>query len=217
MKIISYVFSSIFALVFLSLLVIFHPLQWISVNLFGSKGHSKMVACLNFSLTKSLLLLGVPVRLINNQKLPENTTIIFVSNHQSTFEVAPLGYFFRKYNAKFVSKIELGKGIPSVSYNLKKGGAALINRKDPKQAISELMEFAKRINKNKWSAVIFPEGYIVPVTINNSWKVFKHGKFPLGLGSPITITTHHPIKIDSLPFDELIAQTEKVIKEHIKQ
>lgn len=201
-----------------------------------------MVACLNFSLTKSLLLLGVPVRFINNHKLPENTTIIFVSNHQSTFEVAPLGYFFRKYNAKFVSKIELGKGIPSVSYNLKKGGAALINRKDPKQAISELMDFAKRINKNKWSAVIFPEGtrsrngkpksfatnglkiltkfnkegYIVPVTINNSWKVFKYGKFPLGLGSPITITTHQPIKIDSLPFDDLITQTEKVIKEHIK-
>lgn len=242
MKIISYIFSSIFALVFLSLLVIFHPLQWISFNLFGTKGHSKMVAWLNFSLTKSLLLLGVSVKFINNQKLPENTTIIFVSNHQSTFEVAPLGYFFRKYNAKFVSKIELGKGIPSVSYNLKKGGAALINRKDPKQAISELIEFAKRINKNKWSAVIFPEGtrsrdgkpksfatnglkiltkfnkegYIVPVTINNSWKVFKYGKFPLGLGSPITITTHAPIKIDSLPFDELIAQTEKVIKEHIK-
>lgn len=242
MKIISYIFSSIFALVFLSLLVIFHPLQWISFNLFGQKGHSKMVACLNFSLTKSLLLLGVPVRFINNHKLPENTTIIFVSNHQSTFEVAPLGYFFRKYNAKFVSKIELGKGIPSVSYNLKKGGAALINRKDPKQAISELMDFAKRINKNKWSAVIFPEGtrsrngkpksfatnglkiltkfnkegYIVPVTINNSWKVFKYGKFPLGLGSPITITTHQPIKIDSLPFDDLITQTEKVIKEHIK-
>lgn len=201
-----------------------------------------MVSLLNYSLTKSLLLLGVPIKLINKQNIPENTTILFVSNHQSTFEVAPLGYFFRKYHAKFVSKIELGKGIPSVSYNLKKGGAALINRKDPKQAISELIEFAKRINKNKWSAVIFPEGtrsrdgkpksfatnglkiltkfnkegYIVPVTINNSWKVFKYGKFPLGLGSPITITTHQPIKIDSLPFDELIAQTEKVIKEHIK-
>ena len=241
MKLISYILSSIFAVVFLLILCIFHPLQWLSFNLFGIKGHAKTVSWLNYSLTKSLLLLGVTVKLINKHKLPENTTIIFVSNHQSTFEVAPLGYFFRKYNAKFVSKIELGKGIPSVSYNLKKGGAALINRKDPKQAISELMEFAKRINKNKWSAVIFPEGtrsrdgkpktfatnglkiltkfnkdgYIVPLTINNSWKVFKYGKFPLGLGSPITITTHQPLKIDSLPFDELIEQTEKVIKEHI--
>ena len=141
-----------------------------------------------------------------------------------------------------MSKKELGKGIPSISFNLRHGGAALIDRKDSKQAISTLGNFSKKINKNKWSAVIFPEGtrsrngepkkfatnglkmlakynkegYIVPLTINNSWKVFKYGKFPLGVGSPISIITHQPIKIDSLPFDELILQTEKVIKEHIK-
>jgi 1-acyl-sn-glycerol-3-phosphate acyltransferase len=55
----------------------------------------------------------------------------------------------------------------------------------------------------------------VPLTINNSWKVFKYGKFPLGLGTPITITTHQPIKINSLPFEELLEKTETVIKEHI--
>ena len=60
------------------------------------------------------------------------------------------------------------------------------------------------------------EGYIVPLTINNSWKVFKYGKFPLGLGSPITITTHKPIKINSLPFEELLEQTETAITTHIK-
>lgn len=191
---------------------------------------------------KSLLILGVSVKLNNNFDLPENTSIIFVSNHQSTFDIPPLGWFFRKYHPKFVSKIELSKGIPSVSYNLRKGGAALINRKDSKQAIGELIKFSKSINTNKWGAVIFPEGtrsrtgkpkkfasnglkmlakynkdgYIVPVTINNSWKVFKYGKFPLGIGSPITITTHQPIKIDSLPFDALLERTETAIKEHIK-
>ncbi|HCY97284.1 MAG TPA: 1-acyl-sn-glycerol-3-phosphate acyltransferase, partial [Polaribacter sp.] len=59
------------------------------------------------------------------------------------------------------------------------------------------------------------EGYVVPLTINNSWKVFKYGKFPLGMGSPITITTHAPIKISSLPFEELLEQTEAIIKKHI--
>lgn len=61
-----------------------------------------------------------------------------------------------------------------------------------------------------------PDGYIVPVTINNSWKVFKYGKYPLGLGSPITITTHKPIKINSLSFDELMQETEKAIISQIK-
>ena len=60
------------------------------------------------------------------------------------------------------------------------------------------------------------DGYIVPVTINNSWKVFKYGKYPLGIGNPITLTTHKPIKIDSLPFDELMKETEKAIITHIK-
>ncbi len=242
MKIISYIVSPIFALVFFLFLVIFHPLQWISLNVFGREAHHKVIDILNFFLVKSMLIIGVPVKLINKHKLPENTSLIFVSNHQSTFDIPPIGWFFRKHKPKFVAKIELGKGIPSVSFNLRNGGAALINRKDPKQAISALVEFSKRINKNKWGAIIFPEGtrsrngepkrfssnglkvitkfnkdgYVVPLTINNSWKVFKYGKFPLGIGSPMTITTHKPIKIDSLPFDELLEKTEKVIKEHIK-
>jgi 1-acyl-sn-glycerol-3-phosphate acyltransferase len=242
MKIISYILSSIFAFVFFSLLFIFHPLQWIGLNIFGYKGHKFVVDIMNWFLTKSLFILGIFVSVENNQNLPKNTTLIFVSNHQGVFDIPPLIWAFRKYHPKFVSKKELGKGIPSISFNLRHGGAALIDRKDSKQAISTLGNFAKKINKNKWSAVIFPEGtrsrngepkkfatnglkmlakynkegYIVPLTINNSWKVFKYGKFPLGVGSPISIITHQPIKIDSLPFDELILQTEKVIKEHIK-
>ncbi|MDD7915701.1 lysophospholipid acyltransferase family protein [Polaribacter ponticola] len=242
MKIISFIFSSIFAIVFFSLLLIFHPIQWIGLKIFGYKGHKFVVDYMNWFLTKSLITLGINVSVENKQKIPENTTIIFVSNHQGMFDIPPIIWAFRKYHPKFVSKIELGKGIPSISFNLRNGGAALIDRKDPKQAISTLAKFAKNINKNKWSAVIFPEGtrsrngkpknfapnglkvlskynkegYVVPLTINNSWKVFKYGKFPLGIFSPIKITTHQPIKIDSLPFDELLAKTEKVIKDHIK-
>lgn len=242
MKYISYILSPVFAFVFFLILIVFHPFQWLSYNLFGPKGHDKVVAALNFSLMKSMLLIGVTVKLKNDYKLPENTSLVFVSNHQSTFDIPPMGWFFREYNPKFVSKIELGKGIPSISYNLKNGGAALIDRKDPKQAIGELIRFSKAINKNKWGAAIFPEGtrsktgepkifaanglkiitkfnkdgYVVPLTINNSWKVFMYGKFPFGIGNPITITAHKPIKIDSLPFNELLEKTESIIKEHIK-
>ena len=165
-----------------------------------------------------------------------------MANHQSLYDIPPLILYLRKYSPKFVAKIELGKGIPSISYNLKHGGAALIDRKDPRQALSALASFSKRINANKWSAVIFPEGtrsttgkpkkfatngikmiakynkdaYIVPITINNSWKVYKYGKFPLGLGSPITIKTHEPIEIASLPFEELMMKVETIITSHIK-
>lgn len=241
MKILSYILSPIFAFVFFLLLIIFHPLQWIGLNVFGYKGHKLAVDVMNWVLVKSLLVLAIRVKVENEYELPLNTTLVFVSNHQGVFDIPPIISSFKKYHPKFVSKIELGKGIPSISYNLRKGGAALIDRKDGKQAMVTLVDFAKNINKNKWSAVIFPEGtrsrngksksfapsglkiitkynkegYVVPLTINNSWKVFKYGKFPLGMGSPITITTHAPIKISSLPFEELLEQTEAIIKKHI--
>ena len=201
-----------------------------------------MVDILNWVLTKSLLIIGTTVRFTETYPIPKNTSIIFVANHQGLFDITPMIWYLRKYHTKFVSKIELGKGIPSISFNLKHGGAALINRRDPKQALTELKKFGQRVNDNKWSAAIFPEGtrsvtgkpkkfyysglkmmvkynpeaYIVPITINNSWKVFKYGKFPLGMFNRIKINTHKPLKIDSLPVDELLQKVEATIVSSIK-
>jgi hypothetical protein len=47
-------------------------------------------------------------------------------------------------------------------------------------------------------------------------KVFKYGKFPLGLFSPITIYTHEPIEINSMPFDELFELTQNKVKSKIR-
>ncbi len=241
MKILSYILSPIFALIFFLILVIFHPIQWFAFNVFGYSAHKWVVDMMNLCLTRSLLILGVPVKRLNKPEIPSKRTIIFVANHQSLFDIPPIIWYFRKHHAKFVSKKELGKGIPSVSYNLRHGGAALIDRKDGKSAIAELGKFAKRLNENTWSAVIFPEGtrsrdgkpksfstnglkmmlkknseaLIVPISINNSWKVFKYGKFPLGLFSPITFYTHEPIEANSMILEELLAMTEEKVKSKI--
>ena len=242
MKLLSYILSPVFGILFFLILLIFHPLQWVGLHVFNFKVHQKVVNLMNFCLMKNLLLLGIKVKVDNPYTLAENTTLIFVANHQSLFDIPPISWHFRNYNPKFVSKKELGKGIPSVSYNLRHSGAALIDRTNGKLAIAELVKFAKRINNNKWSGVIFPEGtrskngqpkefatnglkiltkynpegYIVPLTINNSWKVFKYGKFPFGVGSPITITAHAPVKISSLSFDELMTDIEEKIINAIK-
>lgn len=237
MKILSYLLSPIFVIAFFLVLIVFQPIQWLAVNLFGANGHQRIVEIMNWFLIQTLLVLGVGVKVIGHKNLPQDATLLFVSNHQSMFDISPIIWHFKKHIPKFVSKKELAKGIPSISYNLRKGGAALIDRKDKKQAITEMVNFAKRVHTNKWSAVIFPEGtrsrdgkpkkfatnglkilikynpeaYIVPLTINNSWKVFKYGKFPLGIGSPIKIITHEPIKAKSVPFEELIEQVEAKI------
>jgi 1-acyl-sn-glycerol-3-phosphate acyltransferase len=198
---------------------------------------------MNWFLVKSLLILGINVKVKMPQNLPLDKPIIFVSNHQSLFDIPPMIWHFRKYHPKFVSKIELAKGIPSVSFNLRHGGACLIDRKDPKQALPALSNFAKTLQKNTWSAVIFPEGtrsrngvpksfspnglkmlvkhnanaLVVPVTVNNSWCVFRFGKYPLGLGKPILIEAHNPISVDSHNFEDLLSLTEKGVKEGITQ
>lgn len=240
MKIVSYIFSSIFGLVFYLILLIFHPLQWLGLKV-GYQAHKNVVDVLNWFLTRSLLLIGNTVHFKKHDTIPENTTIIFVANHQSLFDIPPMIWSLRKHHPKFVSKIELGKGIPSVSFNLKHGGAALINRKDPAQALSELENFGKRIHYNTWSAVIFPEGtrsrdgkpkkfslngikmmvkynpeaYIVPISINNSWRVYKYGKFPLGMFNRITVETHKPIPLKNANLETVFDEMETTIKEHI--
>lgn len=240
MKIVSYIFSSIFGLVFYLILLIFHPLQWLGLKV-GYQAHKNVVDVLNWFLTRSLLLIGNTVHFKKYDTIPENTTIIFVANHQSLFDIPPMIWSLRKHHPKFVSKIELGKGIPSVSFNLKHGGAALINRKDPAQALRELENFGKRIHDNTWSAVIFPEGtrsrdgkpkkfslngikmmvkynpeaYIVPISINNSWRVYKYGKFPLGMFNRITVETHKPIPLKNANLETVFDEIETTIKEHI--
>src|SRR3546814_4689000 len=54
----------------------------------------------------------------------------------------------------------LAKGIPSISFNLRHGGAANIDRKDPKQSIAEILKLANNMKTKNWSAFIFPEGKI---------------------------------------------------------
>ena len=241
MKIISYLFSILFAIVFLMILLIFHPIQWICLK-FGYQAHKTSVDWLNWFLVKSLLVLGNTVTFKKHFPIPKNTSIIFVANHQSMFDIPPMIWYLRKHHPKFVSKIELGKGIPSVSFNLRHGGAALINRKDPTQALKELEAFGKRIHDNTWSAAIFPEGtrsrtgqpkkfsvnglkmmikynpeaYIVPIAINNSWKVYKYGKFPLGMFNAIKLETFEPIPLKDAEVDQVLKETERIIKEHIK-
>ncbi|PHR69139.1 MAG: 1-acyl-sn-glycerol-3-phosphate acyltransferase [Lutibacter sp.] len=237
-KIIAYPLSIIYYLFFGSTLLIFQPIQWIANNIFGYKAHKKVVDVFNGCLVSCLYILGTRITFINKQSIPDGVPLIIVSNHQGLYDISPLSWFFRKYHPKFVSKKELGKGLPSISYNLRHGGSVLIDRKNPKQAISALINFGKYLENSKYSAIIFPEGtrsrtgipkkfssnglktlvkfipsaYIVPVTINNSYKLLENGTFPLALGTHLTFEVHKPIEVKSNSFENLFKKTEQTIK-----
>lgn len=241
-RIISYPLSLIAVLLFLMVLVVFHPIQWICLKLFGYHAHKKSVDYLNFFLLRIGHLLGTTYEVHNRERVPKGVPIIFAANHQSLYDIIAIIWFFRVHHPKFVSKKELGSGIPSVSFNLRHGGSVLIDRKDPKQAIPVIKSLSEYIEKNKRAAVIFPEGtrsrdgkpkefaqsglkilckyapsaYVVPISINNSWKMVKYGFFPLGLGNRLTFTVHEPIPVATTPFEELMQRTESTIISGIK-
>ena len=60
-----------------------------------------------------------------------------------------------------------------------------------------------------------PDAIVLPISINNSWKVFRYGKFPLGLFSPITIYTHQPIEANSIDMNDLLNEVEEKVKSKI--
>ncbi|SMO54769.1 lysophospholipid acyltransferase family protein [Solitalea koreensis] len=237
-KLLAYIFTPIYFLVWAILLCLFHVIQVIALNVFGKKAHKISVDALNFFLIHTPYILGSSVRMHFSEELPTNRPIIFIANHGHTLDIPGIIWYLRKFTPKFVSKIELGKGVPSISYNLKHSGAALIDRKDAKQAITEIARLGKLIEENNYSAVIFPEGtrsrdgimkpfkpgginvllkkapnaLVVPIYIHDSWKLHRYGTFPLGFGEKLSWNILPAIEPKGKTPDEVIELAENSIR-----
>ncbi len=101
-KLLGYILSPFALLGFFLCLVIFQPIQWFCYRFFGYAAHKKSVDLLNFFLTATYYIGGNTVTFINKQNLPSGRPIIFVANHQSMFDIAPMIWFLRRYHAKFI-------------------------------------------------------------------------------------------------------------------
>jgi 1-acyl-sn-glycerol-3-phosphate acyltransferase len=186
--------------------------------------------------------LGTRIIFKNTETLPQKGTLIFAANHQSTYDIPPLIWYLRKYHPKFVAKKELGKGLPSISYHLRHGGNVLIDRKDPVASLAAIEKFALKVQQNNWSVVIFPEGtrtrngqpkkfqraglrsllahipeaILVPISINNSWKLAQCKYFPMPIGVRIEIEVHKSILPQQMEIETTLDLLENTVKEGVK-
>ncbi|MFD2742807.1 MULTISPECIES: lysophospholipid acyltransferase family protein [Sphingobacterium] len=242
-KIIGYLLSPLFYAAFGVLLVIFHPVQWLCLKLGGYSAHKWSVDILNGGLVACNYLLFNHARFVNTAPLPTDRPIIFVANHQSMFDIPPLIFFLRRFHGKFISKKELANaGIPSISFNLKHGGAANIDRTDPKQSIAEILKLANNMHQRQWSAFIFPEGtrtktgkmkvfsvggiatllkknpdaLVIPIAINGSYKMVQWGMFPLRPFTALTWEVLPAIEKGELLVDEIVLAAEKAIRAKVE-
>lgn len=237
-KLIDYILSVIYLPLFGLILVVFHAVQWICFNVFGAKAHQESVNVMNWFIVYGWLLTGSTVRGIKKETLPIDRPIIFIANHKSMFDIPGIIWFWRQHTPLFVSKRELAKGIPGISYNLRVGKAALIDRNDRKSAMIEIGKLGTYIYFNNYSAVIFPEGtrsktkqlkdfqiggvaillkkcpnaLVVPLAIKNTGVFNPSGIFPLTSFTKLSYTSLKPIEPATMGLEELLANAKGQIE-----
>ncbi|TNF41639.1 MAG: 1-acyl-sn-glycerol-3-phosphate acyltransferase [Bacteroidetes bacterium] len=241
-KFFSIILTPVYLLYFALLLVIFHPIQVFTRLIWGYPVRKKVVDVLNFGLLYGLWILGTRISFRGFEKIPKNRPLIIVANHQSLLDIVAVVVGFRKNHPKFISKIELGKGIPSVSYNLRHGGSVLIDRKKGAQSVKDIMMLGKHIEATNYSACIFPEGtrtknglvktfqpagiaslirtspsaVIVPFAIDG-FEIMKNGYFPITFGCNFKLTVLDPIEPKGWDVNELTLHVENLIKNELGQ
>lgn len=242
-KFFAYPLSIVYYINFGLILITFHLLQLIAYNLFGYKGHKRVVDLMNYLLVMNLYTLFNKPSFYGLGNIPKNRPLIIVGNHQSMNDISPAYVAFKKNHVKFISKIELAKGIPSISYNLRKGGSALIDRKDSSQSIKEIFKLGKLLEEKNYSACIYPEGtrsktgqvkpfrlggfktllraaptaVVVPFVVDGNHELIKYGAFPLNIGLNIKYTVLSPIERGDYSPEELLSIVERRIKQELGQ
>lgn len=241
-KLLSLLLTPVYLIWFGLVLIVFHPIQMITNWIWGYPVRKKVVDVLNYAILYGLRILGAKITFRGLEKIPQGRPVIIVSNHQSTFDIPPVIVGFRKNHPKFISKKELGKGIPSISYNLRHGGSVLIDRKNPRQSVKDILLLGKHIEATNYSACIFPEGtrtkngkvkafmpagiaslykaspsaIIVPFAISGNYELMKNGYYPMTFGVHLEYTVFDPIDPEGKDMNELVLQIEQMIRQVVE-
>lgn len=173
------------------------------------------------------------------ENIPQNETLLIVSNHQSNFDVVVLmGYL--KIPFGVISKKELKK-IPIFSTWMKLFHCVFMDRSTPRKSVEAIQESINNI-KAGYSQLIFPEGTrsksntmgtfragslkialktnttILPVTVNDTYKIFEEtNKIK---SANVKLTVHKPIRLnqlDSNTTQNLSSYIENIIKSGLNQ
>jgi 1-acyl-sn-glycerol-3-phosphate acyltransferase len=218
-RVIDWLFTFPFLLVFGGLLLLFDPLQRIA-RAFGRSPHEITVGVMQVALVWATRLCGTRIEVERSPEVQPHTAYLVVANHQSLFDIPIAGSLLFSNYLKYVSKRELARWIPSISYNLRRGGNALIDRGDREQAAHAIRALGVQAQQRGISALIYPEGTrarrgelgyfhtkgalalleaapelpLVPFVIDASWRLFRFNLFPVPFGTRIRVYIGAPIE-----------------------
>lgn len=213
-------------------------------RLFGERAVELMAGAAQRVLVWCFRLSGMKLRIERDPAIEPERGYIFVSNHQSLFDVPIFGGVLFSNFPKYIAKAELGRWIPLVSFNLRRGGNALIDRTNRLQAVETIRAFGRRCQERGVSPVIFPEGTrsrdgklkqfrtsgtealfeaapdlaIVPTTIDGSWQLLKHKLMPIPFGTEVRIRFGAPVpRVSGEKVGEVLDQVRDSIADTLDQ
>lgn len=173
---------------------------------------------------------GAKVNIIGLENLPKDQTVLFVSNHQSNFDI-PLLLSSIDIPKGFIAKKEL-ETWPLISTWMKYINCIFMDRDNLRKSAESIVDGIKLL-KSGYSMVIFPEGTrskgkpidefkggsfklatkskctIVPLTINGTYKLLESNNNKIK-GADIELVIHPPIDTSKLTKDELESLPETV-------
>jgi 1-acyl-sn-glycerol-3-phosphate acyltransferase len=124
---------------------------------------------------------GIDARLVNWDNVPHNSPVVYVSNHQSWFDIFLLGGLIPT-QVRFVSKKERAR-IPILGQAMTAAGHIFIDRGNRQKAFSAYDEAAQAIRKGM-SAIVFPEG---TRSKTGELQSFKKGPFVLAIAAQVPV------------------------------
>jgi len=168
---------------FVFLYSLFYSLLAILISFFDKEG-TKVHIYVAVPWARGILrVCGIRVRVRGQEKVNAHIPRIYMTNHQSYFDIFGL-LAYLPVNFKFIVKEEL-MHIPFLGRAMRGAGYIGIERDDPRKAVHSMRSAAEKI-KNGASVVIFIEG---TRSVDGKLQAFKRGGFNLALKSGCDIVT----------------------------
>ncbi len=123
---------------------------------------------------------GVAVTVEGLEQLTPATTYVFVSNHQSIYDI-PVIFDALPYQLRIIAKESLGR-FPFLGWHLRRTGHILVDRRNPDRA--GILRHAARLVEQGLSLIVFPEG---TRSVDGRVGHFKGGSFVLAIEAGLPI------------------------------
>lgn len=172
-------------LIILQMLVFFGTIFFTDVNKSADKGSKFFRFMVKISLP--VILTAALVKIDKkgmDRKLPENTRMLFVCNHQHDFDPIIMLSVFPDSEIGFIGKKEIYETRPIVKRAMHRLHSLPIDRENDREAAKTIINAIKLIKDDKASIALFPEGYVskscelLPFR-NGSLKIATKAKVPI--------------------------------------